>query len=95
MLYLLVDTDGSFIFSLTELSWRPGPQLPSTLYNMESVKLDDGFTVLGGITKDWNNAETIMTIDSNYNWQTYLDKMIIGGRYIAGVKVPPDDFLIC
>jgi len=92
---LVVSGDLSFIFSLTELTWRSGPPLPEELYQLTSVQLDDGFMVIGGVDgKDLVSRNSVHTIDSNYNWISNKNGFELGRDYIIGVKVP-NDFLNC
>jgi len=92
---LVVSADGSYIFSLTELSWRVGPPMPEELYRLTSVQLDDGFMIVGGIDTDYeSSSQSVHTIDSNYNWSSNREGLSGTLDYTAGVKIP-DEFLNC
>jgi len=93
---MLPSHEVSYIFSLRDREWRQGPEMPESVSRFESVQLDDGFMVVGGLNGDDQRSSFItQTMDSNYNWNVNLEGLSDESRtYSSSVNVP-NDFLNC
>jgi len=91
---LLAVQDRSFLFSLTDLTWKDGPVMPGDLTNLESVQVEDGLVVIGGLDNERVSMDTISKIDDNYAWTVYFNGLERPKYEPIGVGVP-DDFLNC
>jgi len=100
---LIAGLDRSFIFSLSDLSWRKGEKLPQDIDETISVQLDDGFLAVGGKVKANDDPAdyTFLSQDTlykfgqeTYEWSLQAECLNVARHLSAAVAVP-EDFFAC
>jgi len=89
---MLASREEAYLFSLTDLGWRNGPQMPKNLCCFTSVQIENGFMAVGGKDEERLATSNVLTFDNNYNWVSYDDALQIEKVYSIGVNVPNSFF---
>jgi len=91
---LVADGEYSYIFSLTNLTWRDGPKLPNNIRQPSSAPTKNGFISIGGRNDDGPVASIYKFDETIYEWGSEIAKLNIGREFAASVPVP-DDYANC
>jgi len=82
----------SFIFSLTDLEWREGPQLPEPIVDLSYAQLEDGFIAAGGDTGSPDYDTVYKFSEETYEWELLNQRLSVPRRFMSAVAVPRDFF---
>jgi len=89
---LVARSQKSYIFSLTDLTWRDDPEfpLPKVTMNLSYAQLSDGFAAIGGS----GTSEVYKFSQDSYSWERLDDELTRPRESAASVAIP-GQFLRC
>jgi len=84
----------SYIYSLTNYSWKEGPILPEYIYDLSRAQISKGVVAIGGIAEGAMSSKVYVFDDQAYEWKLQEQELKVAREGAAAIAVP-DEFLKC
>lgn len=79
------------IFSLSDMAWRSGPDLPLAIESATAVQFGDSFLAIGGVDANGTHLKTFYTFDvEQEDWMEKEERLRRARSHLVAIFVPDE-----
>jgi len=89
---LIAEGLNSYIYSVTNNSWRDGPPLPESITDFSTARIDEGILAIGGSASGATITKMYIFEEEKYAWKLLDQEIVVPSTGASAVAVPDDFF---